>query len=217
MRLPSNKLDLLALGRTPLRLGIHTRRITSTDLQIVEARDELLAKEVPELDDFANDISLIRGFKATIPSSERNKTRRRQTRNVETPRIGLKKLGMNARGLLMDAASSEEDLVVVERSKGKGKRRARESLGASVALGEVELQRQTGEILLDKENIHVRRVSLLNLTTRSSLNYYDQALIRNQISEITHKIDSLVTTRSQLEQDLLKLKEEELELDDERT
>ena len=61
--------------------------------------------------------------------------------------------------------ASEDDVVVVGRSekvKGKqtikGKRRARESLGASVALGREELSRQADEILRDKENIHVRRV-----------------------------------------------------------
>ncbi len=163
-RLPSNRLDLIALGRTPLRFGLNTRRITSTDLQIAEATDELLAKDIPE---HANNISLLRGFKATIPSSERNKTRRRQMRNVDAPRMGLKKLGMHARGLLMDEdedssrSVSEDDMVVVNRADGKGKRRARESLGASVALGKEELGRQTEEILLDKENIHIRRVRAL--------------------------------------------------------
>ena len=56
---------------------------------------------------------------------------------------------------------SEDDLVVVNNVKRKGKRRARESLGASVALGKEELKRQTEEILLDKENIHIRRVRAL--------------------------------------------------------
>lgn len=88
-------------------------------------------------------------------------------RNVDAPRMGLKKLGMHARGLLMEEEEessrsvSEDDMVVVNKTKGKGKRRARESLGASVALGKEELKRQTEEILLDKENIHIRRVRAL--------------------------------------------------------
>lgn len=43
-----------------------------------------------------------------------------------------------------------------------------------------------------------------------------QALINNEIDEITRKIDALDAVRTKLEQDLLKLQEEELELDDER-
>jgi hypothetical protein len=86
-------------------------------------------------------------------------------RNVDTPRLGLKKLGMSARGLLADegdehdgvSVTSEEDVVVVPR-EGKGKRRGRESLSAAKTLGKDELTRQSKEIMRDKENIHVRRV-----------------------------------------------------------
>lgn len=174
----SARMDLASLGRAPLRIGfgMGARRVTSTDLQIVEATEELLTADIPEPDGVAHDISLLRGFNATIPSSERGKSRRRQTRNVDTPRLGLKKLGMGARGLLMEeeeTSTSEDDLVVVKshnskgKGKGKGRRRARESLGASVALGKDELQRQTGEILLDKENIHVRKVRNLDVCTYS--------------------------------------------------
>lgn len=48
------------------------------------------------------------------------------------------------------------------------------------------------------------------------LSLYLQALISNEISEITHKIETLDAMRAKLEQDLLKLQEDELELDDER-
>lgn len=44
-----------------------------------------------------------------------------------------------------------------------------------------------------------------------------QALINNEIVEITHKIEALDAIRQKLEQDLLRLQEDELELDDERT
>jgi division protein 1 len=168
----NHRMDFATLGRAPLRLSLGTKRITSTDLQIAEATEELLAEEIPEPEGVAQDISLLRGFNATIPSSQRGKTRRRQMRNVDTPHMGLKKLGMNARGLLTeddDSGMSEDDLVIVARSNKsrgkqkektrlKGKRRARESFGATVSLGQDELKRQTQEILLDKENIHVRRV-----------------------------------------------------------
>lgn len=40
--------------------------------------------------------------------------------------------------------------------------------------------------------------------------------MNNEIAEITHKIDALHAIREKLESDLLKLQEDELELDDER-
>ncbi|KAJ7640121.1 WD40 repeat-like protein [Mycena rosella] len=202
-----SKLDFTTLGRAPLRLGIGSRRITSGDLQIVEATDELLRSEIPEPDGVASDVSLLRGFNATIPSAEQSRTRRRQMRNVETPRIGLKKLGMSARGLLtededhdMQSVTSEDDVVVVPREAGtlKGKRRGRESLSAAKTLGKDELTRQSKEIMRDKENIHVRR-----------------NLIHSEITEISLKIAALDSIRAKLEQDLLKLHEDDLELDDE--
>ncbi|KAG1865531.1 WD40-repeat-containing domain protein [Suillus subalutaceus] len=202
-----SRLDFATLGRAPMRLTLGTRRITSRDLQIVEATDELLDAEIPETEGIASDVSLLRGFNATVPSSEKNRTRRKQMRNVETPRIGLKKLGMSARGMMMEdeeerSIASEEDVVVVsrldERGKRKGKRRGRESLSAAKALGKDELRRQTQEILLDKENLHVRR-----------------SLINSEIVEINNKIKALDSIRERLGQDLLKLHEDELELDDE--
>ncbi|KAK7064684.1 Trp-Asp repeat-containing protein [Favolaschia claudopus] len=202
-----SKLDFATLGRAPLRLG-GSRRITSGDLQIVEATEELLLTDIPEPDGLASDVSLLRGFNATIPSAEASRTRRRQMRNVETPRLGLKKLGMSARGLLTEgeedghdgqSVTSEEDVVVVPREgHGKGKRRGRESLSAAKTLGKDELTRQSKEIMRDKENIHVRR-----------------SLIHNEISEISLKIAALDGIRVKLEQDLLRLHEDELELDDE--
>ncbi|THH06660.1 hypothetical protein EW145_g3937 [Phellinidium pouzarii] len=200
----NGRMDFATLGRAPMRFGLGTRRITSTDLQIAEANEELLSADVPEPEGVASDVSLLRGFNATIPSSERGKSRRRQTRNVDTPRMGLKKLGMNARGLLAEdegehESGSDDDVVVVKaRANGRRGRRTRESLGASIALGKDELRRQQKEILLDKENVHVRRTLMLN-----------------EIAEITHKIDALDAIRARLDADLLKLKEDELELDDE--
>jgi len=120
--LSKSRMDFATLGRAPLRMGFGSRRITSRDLQIVEATEELLDAEVPEPDGVASNVSLLRGFNATIPSADQSRTRRRQMRNVETPRIGLKKLGMSARGLLTEeedqegqSVASEDDVVVVPR------------------------------------------------------------------------------------------------------
>ena len=82
--------------------------------------------------------------------------------------------------------------------------------------GRDELLRQSQEIERDKENLHVRRVCAVNRPYDvPTLNDCCQALIHNEIAEITHKIEALDAIRSKLEQDLLRLQEDELELDDE--
>lgn len=226
----SKTVDFATLGRAPLRLGLGTRRLTSRDLQIVEATEELLGEEVPEPEGVAQNVSLLRGFKATIPSAEKSRVRRRQTRNVETPRLGLKQLGMSARGLLADeedhdgaSVASEDDVVMVGRSerngrgrKVKAKRKGRQSLSAGKVFGTEELVRQTHEIERDKENVHVRRVCRIHSMWSLCPDRLGQALINNEIDEITHKMEALDVIRARLEQDLLRLQEEELELDDER-
>ncbi|KAH8834802.1 WD40-repeat-containing domain protein [Flagelloscypha sp. PMI_526] len=203
----SHSLDFATLGRAPMRLSLGTRRISSRDLEIVEATDELLEQEIPEAD---TSVSLLRGFSATIPSSEANKSRRRQLRHVDLPRLG----GSKGRGLLTgpgddladeaESVVSEDDVVIIDPSskrKGKGKlvpKRKRESLSAAKFLGTDELKRQSHEIMKDKENLHVRR-----------------RLINHEIAEITHKIESLDAILQDLEHDLIRIQEEELELDDE--
>lgn len=167
-----SRLDFATLGRAPLRLGLGSRRITSRDLQIVEATEELLEAEVPEPEGVASNVSLLRGFNATIPSAEQSRTRRRQTRNVETPRLGLKRLGMSARGLLAEeddhdgqSVASEEDVVEIKKADlghVRTKNGGRESLSAVKILGKEELTRQTKEILRDKANYNIRRVYFYN-------------------------------------------------------
>lgn len=155
--------DFATIARAPLRFTVN-RRITSRDLQIVEAANELLEAEVPEPEGVASNVSLLRGFNATIPSAEKGKSRRRQTRNVDTPALGLKKLGSNARGLLVEdehegqSVMSEEDIILVNEATPKTKRKPRPSLNAAKILGKEELKRQRSEILKDKENIRVKRV-----------------------------------------------------------
>ncbi|KAF9654261.1 WD40 repeat-like protein [Thelephora ganbajun] len=195
--------DFATIARAPLRLTA-SRRVTSRDLQIVEAANELLEAEVPEPEGVASNVSLLRGFNATIPSAEKGKSRRRQTRNVDTLTLGLKKLGLDARGLLAEdehesqSVVSEEDVVLVNEITPKAKRKPRQSLATTKTLGKEELKRQRSEILKDKENIQVKRT-----------------LMNNEIAEITTKIEAFDAIRVKLEQDLLKLQEEELELDDE--
>ena len=151
----TSKYDFATIGRAPLHLGLG-RHVSSRDLQIVESAPDLLNADIPEPEGVAQDVSLFQGFQATIPSSERNKTRRRRTRNVKfegDEGLGPKRSGMEARGLLVNDPTE----LGGRAAKRKGKK-TREPLSASRVLGKEELGRQRKEILQDKENLHVRRV-----------------------------------------------------------
>jgi mitochondrial division protein 1 len=162
-------LDFATIGRTPLRLGLGARRTTSRELEVVETASELLTAALPDASSPEDTCmpSLLRGFEATVPSADSARARRRATRNVDAPRLGLKRLSLGARGLMTEAAEedveSEEDVVLVatrERGRRGRKKRGRESLSANKVFGREELERQTREIARDKENLHVRRVCL---------------------------------------------------------
>jgi mitochondrial division protein 1 len=169
----SHRLDFAALSRAPLRITMTKRRITSRDLEIVEVTDELLDTDVPEPEDLAQNVSLLRGFNATMPSSGQGKERRRRARNLNVPKASLRKLGMasdrrDERESLAEAdkgptvvSEDDDDLVVVgheTESRHKARRRGKGRLNLTKTLGKEELNRQKKEILRDKENIHVRRV-----------------------------------------------------------
>jgi division protein 1 len=111
--------------------------------------------------------SLIRGFKATVPSSELPKQRRRMIRgglvdaDLGYEKIGLKKLGDRARGLLTERDDGQEDIdgLGVGR-KHRKRRRTRMSEGRHLE-GKMHLEdllKQADEIAQDKENLHVRTV-----------------------------------------------------------
>ncbi|KAI0033712.1 WD40-repeat-containing domain protein [Vararia minispora EC-137] len=196
--------DFATLGRAPMRLGLGSRRVTSHELGIVEAASELLSAPIPDDPVETSAPSLLRGFQATIPSADKSRTRRRQTRSVDTPHLGLKKRTAGARGMMIEGSEdSEDDFVAVgvpdkERGRKGRRKRGRESLAANKTFGRDELDRQIREIRRDKENLHVRR-----------------SLVNSEIDEISQKIAALDVIRSRLEDDLLKLQEDELELDDE--
>jgi division protein 1 len=156
---------------------------TATSLLIMEAVPRLLAIPVDglDLDDAfsahrtVDKVPLIQGFKATIPSSEMAKQRRRRVRGgvadeeVGGGKIGLKKLGDQARGLLTEAdrepmTKEEEENAMVVGRKAKRRRRGykdsrNQSISSGKELGLEELMRQADEIGMDKENLRVRRVS----------------------------------------------------------
>jgi division protein 1 len=112
--------------------------------------------------------SLIRGFKATIPSSELAKQRRRLIRgglvdeDMGYEKIGLKKLGDRARGLLTDGGEGEDGVAELGvGSRGKKRRKGRQSKAGGGFGGKLHLEdlvQQADEIAQDKENLHVRTV-----------------------------------------------------------
>lgn len=156
---------------------------TSTSLMIMEAVPRLLATPV-DADDgdvftahrrtTVDKVPLIQGFKATIPSSEMAKQRRRRVRGGLADeevggglggKIGLKRLGDQARGLLTEG-DGDGDIIVAEDAKTVGRKSRRRRRGYKDArhaggkeLGLEELMRQADEIGMDKENLRVRRVS----------------------------------------------------------
>ena len=142
-------------------------RSTSNSLAIQEAVERLTRMSldaVPE-EEANSTPSLIRGFKATVPSSELPKQRRRMIRgglmdaDMGYEKIGLKKLGDRARGLLTEGDEAEEGSLGVGR---KSRRKRRERGDARKREGKLHLEdlvKQADEIAVDKENLNVRTVS----------------------------------------------------------
>jgi mitochondrial division protein 1 len=156
----SPRFDFNTLARAPLRLTA-SRHITAGDLDILESAPDLLSTPIPEAEGVARDVSLLKGFQATIPSSEKNKVRRRKTRNVQLGNgedgegeTNFKRLGMQARGLL----TADPHNHGAAGAKRRASRKQGDALAASKILGKEELNRQRREILQDKENLHVRQV-----------------------------------------------------------
>ncbi|WVR03464.1 mitochondrial division protein 1 [Kwoniella sp. DSM 27419] len=212
---PSRPSGLLRLP-TSLPQGLQNvgNRATSNSLAILEAVDRLTAMSLsanPSSASQEEPPSLIKGFKATIPSSKLAKQRRRMIRgglvdaDLGFEKIGLKKLGDRARGLLTEGGGEEEDPSELEIGR-KAKRRKRQREGRRISEGRhlqgklhlEDLVQQADEITQDKENLHVR-----------------QSLIHAEILEVAAKIDVLEDIRRRLETSLLHLQEEDLELDDE--
>lgn len=174
---------------------------TATSLMIMEAVPRLLATPVDvssasmgqEDDVFTahrhrnavEKVALIQGFKATIPSSEMAKLRRRRVRGGLADeevggggggggKMGLKRLGDQARGLLTEGegdeprrGEGEEEGKTVGRKSRRRRKGYKDARGpGGRELGLEELMRQADEIGMDKENLRVRRVSRKRETTR---------------------------------------------------
>lgn len=153
----------------------------------------------------ASQVSLLRGFEATIPSAKQARSRRRRERAREGPRLGLKQMGDRARGLLTDGdvdspdASFDASVASPSRDARRKERQAMRSKAKDIPLSEESLHRQSGEVTKEKDDIDVRR-----------------RLLHTEVAQVDLKIAALQAVKDSLVSDLLALKEEELELDDEQ-
>lgn len=140
---------------------------SSTGIQILERADALTRLS---LDDDAPAVSLIRGFKATIPTSELSKQRRRLIRGglVDEDlggKLGLKALGDRARGLLTDGSDEIEAQHEAKRKDKRSRRKKLRERRSTMAhlegkLHLEDLLQQADEIAQDKDNLAVRQVTL---------------------------------------------------------
>ncbi|PWN50959.1 WD40 repeat-like protein [Violaceomyces palustris] len=232
--------SLVRFGGSLVQSGIGrgASGLTSHDLYVLEESDRILATAAQDLDldrfgtpDAASNgrqaieaskrgaidsnVSLLRGFQATIPTAFEGRQRRRKVRAIasgydevapgQSPRrMGLKAMGDKARGLMVEenespssSFSSREQRKArrVQASReGKGKGNGHHYPGLDIE----ELEKQISEIGREREDISVRR-----------------SLIDSEISAVEAKIKTLEKVKSGLKERLMGLSEEELELRDE--
>lgn len=150
-------------------------------------------------------VSLLRGFEATIPSARQARDRRRQERARQGPRMGLKQMGDRARGLLTDGdgdvgdASFDSSYASPSRDAKRKERQALRHKAKDIPLSEESLLRQSREVTREKDDIDVRR-----------------RLLHTEVAQVDLKMAALQAVKDGLTSDLLALKEEELELEDEQ-
>lgn len=123
-------------------------------------------------------VSLLRGYEATRPSSLAGRAKRREARGkaVDAPRLGLKAMGENARGLLAAPSASSpelqdttlglEEAAVSFQSRTQGRASLRASRDAVIKLDESQLVLQKQEIEKEQQDVGVRRVSLERVCAR---------------------------------------------------
>ena len=184
----------------------------------------------------SDNVSLIAGFKATAPAASTARTNRRKKRaglieahlgiDPSQQSLGLRAKSNAARGLLQESILEEEEsdgmsssgllgsrrpsmpATPNKRKYKKGGRKSMAALGYQApaqdnavpeSMSPEELQEEVREIELDRANLGVRKV-----------------LLNSEIGQVDAKIAALEAIRAELKRGLLHLREEELELDDER-
>jgi division protein 1 len=161
----------LALGHgymPPIRFpaGVLNRRTTSTSLRILEVAPSLLSIPVPDAEPASSgNVSLLRGFQATVPSADTGKERRRKVRGSLADSgiggsVGVKKIAAKE-GVVDGTAEDEEEGEILNPKERRRRRRetAAHNHGTKGRdIGAEELARMQDEIKWDRENLVVRKV-----------------------------------------------------------
>lgn len=172
---PSQRPSLLRLPTTVPGIGRLGRQEaqSATSLAILENAEVLAHLSLEAARNSAEPgVSLIRGFRATIPSSELSKQRRRTMRgelvdgDLGGDKLGLRKLGERARGLLTEGGHTSDGEQEQDGPGRKSRRRRkmresqRNSREAYIAsnLHLEDLLKAADEIAQDKDNLYVRQV-----------------------------------------------------------
>lgn len=207
-------------ARSLVRLGNTIRQgpVTSNDIKALESSYQILAniaagnpeEDIAEPKGVAKDVSLLRGFQATLPSRLDARNQRRKQRGRNSEHLGLTKMFSESQGLLGHGEGGVGDISIddVDLSgphagpQGKEKRKARRTAASKskdeAPLSLEELQAQTQEIAVEKEDINVRRM-----------------LVNSEIAEVEARIAALELVKQGLTRSLTSLREDELELNDE--
>lgn len=219
--------------RSLVRLGnmVKNGPITSTDLRLAEASEQILLSAAlgGDLEDeptgVASEVSFLRGFEATQPSALDGRARRRKARGRDAPHLGLIAGNSSSQGLLTDGRNGAENPLPQDMPNGRDARKVRraQTRKRDLPLTPEELQQQLDEIVLDKDNLQVRRVrphdpKLVFSSYWKSLTFlsFAQTLLNSDVEEVANKIAELEKVRKSLQRRLVGLKEEELELADEQ-
>lgn len=147
------------------------RRATSTSLRILEVAPSLLSIPVPDAEPASSgNVSLLRGFQATVPSADTGKERRRKVRGSLADSgiggsVGVKRIA--AKEGVVDGAEDEEEGEILNPKERRRRRRetaAHNNGTKGHDIGAEELVRMQDEIKWDRENLVVRKVRSRRLT-----------------------------------------------------
>ena len=141
------------------RPALRSSRVTARDLLILERTEELCSLQVP--DEVASEVSLIEGFKASLPSALEARADRRKRRAklvekaLELHELGLKEEVDRQRGLLSDDRST----LGARQKKKRGRKSALPMYDMLETTTKEELEQDLGSVQNDLRTIDIKRVS----------------------------------------------------------
>jgi division protein 1 len=200
---------------------------TSISLAIRERANELLQLPIPMVPGPSNPsdaVSLLTGFRATAPSSNaaRLKRRRRRAGLSDENAPLTPQLAIEARPPTERPVGRRQSAIGLGTPKKHGRRKSlaftTNANGGEATLPDMsreELELEVAEILQDQANLEVRKVrsSLRSIGRPANV---AQVLLSSEIGDVDRKIAALETVRAELRRGLLGLREEHLALEDER-